>query len=561
MIYLIALILTAVSLGTNPHIPQPTSFKQRFSIAHDNLQAAVQTRGINIRWYEDFYTALLRVGFAALTAASEAVFLNEGRSVEVRQFTWLEEDRLDEFETVKNEQGTFSNTQQFQILEEYGLPPSSPGGTDKGGVWESGFAKERKFEQKEGELSAKDSFVYPTPRTGGVGAVQRTTKFYLLMIYLRGILFLIGGYIAYGLGILLDSVGITSRPRWLRKLVGRSLKKTRKEKRGRRPGSPIDDWVFSVDGKFFTAGDVDIEPEMRKVLMTEFPGERVDELLDKRLYDWWKGGGIFGTKDESDDYTPPVDDDDDDTTSVISMSTAMSESHHGDEDDAWESEPDGQRTPTQPTQNSSWSFSGVETRESTPDLTDSPLDPATLARLLNPQDNESRELARILASHLASSQTSGIMTRSRYRRERESERAKILLAGRLPHPSAASSSKTYSSPNISLYDSTKQAGPRPLTSAEESEVLESLILNRRRKHAPPPRPSGTSGDTDADDEANRQAGPPCVVCQTAARTIIAWPCRCLCVCEDCRVSLALNNFGNCVTCRRSVQGFVRLYVP
>ena len=307
-----------------------------------------------------------------------------------------------------------------------GLPPSSPGGTDKGGVWESGFAKERKFEQKEGELSAKDSFVYPTPRTGGVGAVQRTTKFYLLMIYLRGILFLIGGYIAYGLGILLDSVGITSRPRWLRKLVGRSLKKTRKEKRGRRPGSPIDDWVFSVDGKFFTAGDVDIEPEMRKVLMTEFPGERVDELLDKRLYDWWKGGGIFGTKDESDDYTPPVDDDDDDTTSVISMSTAMSESHHGDEDDAWESEPDGQRTPTQPTQNSSWSFSGVETRESTPDLTDSPLDPATLARLLNPQDNESRELARILASHLASSQTSGIMTRSRYRRERESERAKIL---------------------------------------------------------------------------------------------------------------------------------------
>lgn len=77
VIYSVALVFTAVSLGTNPHIPQPTSFRQRFSIAHDNLQAAVQTRGINIRWYEDFYTALLRVGFAALTAASEAVFLNE----------------------------------------------------------------------------------------------------------------------------------------------------------------------------------------------------------------------------------------------------------------------------------------------------------------------------------------------------------------------------------------------------------------------------------------------------------------------------------------------------
>lgn len=563
VIYLVALVLTAVSLGTNPYIPQPTSFKQRFSIAHDNLQAAVQTRGINIRWYEDFYTALLRVGFAALTAASEAVFLNEGRSVEVRQFTWLEEDRLDEFETVKNEQGAFSNTQQFQILEEYGLPPSSPGGTDKGGVWESGFAKERKFERKEGELSGKDSFVYPTPRTGGVGAVQRTTRFYLLMIYLRGILFLIGGYVAYGLGMLLDSIGITSRPRWLRKLVGRSLKKTRKEKRGTSSGSPSDNWFFSADGKFFMSGDVDvdIEPDMRKQLMTEFPGERVDELLDKKLYDWWKGGGWFGTKDESDDYTPPTNDDNDDTTSVISVSTAMSESHHSDEDDAWESEPDGQRTPTQSANNPSWSFSGVETRESTPDLIDSPLDAATLARLLNPQDKDSRDQARILASHLSSSQPSGIMTRSRYRREQESERARILLAGRRPHPPVASSSKPYFSPNISLYNSTKEAGPRPLTSTEEAEVLESLILNRRRKHAPPPRPNPTPGDTDADDEANRQAGPPCVVCQTAARTIIAWPCRCLCVCEDCRVSLALNNFGNCVTCRRSVQGFVRLYVP
>lgn len=566
VIYSVALVFTAVSLGTNPHIPQPTSFRQRFSIAHDNLQAAVQTRGINIRWYEDFYTALLRVGFAALTAASEAVFLNEGRSVEVRQFTWLEEDRLDEFETMKNEQGPFSNSQQFQILEEYGLPPSSPGGTDRGGVWESGFGKERKFEQKEGQLSGKESFIYPTPRAGGVGAVQRTTRFYLLMIYMRGILFLIGGYIAYGAGLVLDSIGITSRPRWLRKLVGRSLKKTRKEKRVSRegPASRIDNWVFSEDGKLFTAagnGDYDIEPEMRGRLMTEFPGERVDELLDSKLYDWWKSGGWFGTKDESDDYKPPADIDNDDTTSMISMSTAISETYQSDEDDVWESEPEGQRTPTQSIHNPAWSFSGIGTRESTPDLADTPLDPVTLARLLNPQDKESRDQARILASHLASPQSSGIVTRSRYRREQESERAKILLAGRLPHPSTTSPSKTYSSPNISLFDSTKEAGPRPLTSAEEAEVLESLILNRRKKYAPPLQSNTDGGDANADDEANRQAGPPCVVCQTAARTIIAWPCRCLCVCEDCRVSLALNNFGNCVTCRRSVQGFVRLYVP
>ncbi|KIX08616.1 uncharacterized protein Z518_03272 [Rhinocladiella mackenziei CBS 650.93] len=570
LIYLVALTFTAVSLGTNPHIPQPTSLNERLSIAHDNLQAAVQTRGVNIRWHEDFYTALLRVGFAALTAASEAVFLNEGRSVEVRQFTWLEEDRLDEFESARSERGAFSNNQQFQILEEYGLPPSSPGGTDKGGVWESGYAKERKFDKKEGELESKDSFVYPTPRTGGVGAVQRTTRFYLLMIYLRGIVFLIGGYIGFGFGILLDSIGITARPRWLRKIVGRSLKRMNAERNAMNHGGALDFWFLTEDGKLVTPGDneVDIEPELRRRLTTEFSEDEVDELLDSKLYDWWKSGGWFGTKDDSGDYQPSTTDDVDDTTSMISISTEASvDANEGDEENEWESEAEGQRTPTQSSVEPSWSFSAIDTRESTPGVTDSPLDAATLARLLNPPDKESREEARILASHLASASSdypsAGIMTRSRYRREMESERARVLLAGRTPHPAKSDSqSQSIHVPTISLYNEANTSGPRPLTSTEETEVLESLILSRRRKHAPPPRTKNGMQDRAADeDEDSGRAGPPCVVCQTAARTIIAWPCRCLCVCEDCRVSLALNNFGNCVTCRRSVQGFVRLYVP
>lgn len=291
--------------------------------------------------------------------------------------------------------------------------------------------------------------------------------------------------------------------------------------------------------------------------MTEFSAERVDELLDAKLYDWWKTGGWFGTKDDSDDYRPPPDTDFDDTTSVISMSTAASESQGSDDENEWESEPEGQRTPTQGDRVPTWSFSAVDTRESSPGVTDSPLDATALARLLNPRDKAAQQEARILASHLSSSQSSGIVTRSRYRREVESERARILLAGRVPHHLASSASNTDPSPNISLYNS-NSTGPRPLTTTEEAEILESLILSRRKRHASAPSHSTVADD---EDEANRQAGPPCVVCQTAARTIIAWPCRCLCVCEDCRVSLALNNFGNCVTCRRSVQGFVRLYVP
>ncbi|KIW87938.1 uncharacterized protein Z519_11523 [Cladophialophora bantiana CBS 173.52] len=565
LIYLVALTLTAVSLGTNPQIPRPTTLKERFIIAHDNLQAAVQTRGIEIRWHEDFYTTLLRSGFAALTAASEAVFLNEGRAVEVRQFTWLEEDRLDEFDAAMREMGPFQsafpNSQQFQILEEYGLPPSRPGAADKGGVWESGYSKERKLDKKENE--AKDSFVYPTPRAGGVGAVQRTTRFYLLMIYVRGIIFLVAGYIGFGIGVLLDTVGITARPRWLRRIVGRSLKRMNAKPSGLNSEGMLDFWILSEDGKLTIASsdEVDIEPEMKRRLMTEFPGERIDELLDTKLYEWWKSGGWFGTKDDSGDYQPSNADDCDDTTSVISTSTeASTHNSDGDEENAWESEPDGSRTPTQSSTGQSWSFSGVVTRESTPAFTDSPLDAATLARLLNPPDRESREEARILASHLATvpANSPGVMTRSRYRREIESERARILLAGRSPAPAT---SNHHRAPTISLYQEPQPTGPRPLTPIEEAEVLESLILNRRRKHAPPvPPPQSGTPDTGNPDQ-DRQYGPPCVVCQNAPRTIIAWPCRCLCVCEDCRVSLAWNNFGSCVTCRRTVQGFVRLYVP
>ncbi|EXJ84139.1 hypothetical protein A1O3_04806 [Capronia epimyces CBS 606.96] len=568
IVYLVALTLTAVSLGTNPRIPQPTSIKERFSIAHDNLQAAVQTRGVNIRWYEDFYTALLRIGFAALTAASEAVFLNEGRSVEVRQFTWLEEDRLDEFEAARGAVGALTSNQPFQILEEYGLPPSSPGGTDKGGAWESGYSKERKFDKKQGELEGKDSFVYPTPRAGGVGAVQRTTRFYLLMIYLRGIIFLIGGYIGFGLGVLLDAVGITARPRWLRKIVGRSLKRLNAQNNHVHNDATRDVWILTEDGKLAIPinDEVDVEPEMRRRLMTDFPEERVDELLDSKLYDWWKAGGWFGTRDDSGDYQPSMGGDLDDTTSVVSMSTeAGADRSEADEDEEneWESESEGRRTPIQTSTGPGWSFSELPTRESTPDVPDLPLDPATLARLLNPQDQESREEARILASHLASASsnasTGGIMTRSRYRREMEKERARILLAGRTSdHPE----SRSAHAPAISLYNSSHPTGPRPLTAAEEAEVLESLILGRRRRRATSSHEqTHTPSNLVEDHDESEHAGPPCVVCQTAPRTIIAWPCRCLCVCEDCRVSLALNNFGNCVTCRRAVQGFVRLYVP
>jgi Zinc finger, C3HC4 type (RING finger) len=558
-IYLLALLLTALSLGSNTDIPQPTNLWERFVIAHENLQAALQIKGLSIKWHEDIYTALLRIGFIALTAASEAVFLNEGRSVEMHRFTWLEEDRLDDVRLDRENRLSrpANDDSNFHITEEYGLPPA-PGGDGVPTDWRSGYDKERKLKdansKNQNAVFEDDKVtVYPNPRTSGVGAVQRSTRFYLLYLFWRGILFLLGGWFAFFMGLFLDRIGVTVRPRWLRKLVGGSRKRAAfeterlKVKKSLGEQDMLDFWYLTDEGELVTPekDELDIEHEMRRRIMMEYPAEqtvRVEIKLDDKLYQWWKMHGWWGTRDDSGDYRPPPEEDFDDTTSVVSMSTATSTSDEGE----WESESDGRRTPTQ----TSPFPSRHSTRESTP--FDSPLDTATLARLLNPPDRASKDEARILASHLSATDPTSpwasnkILTRSQYHRQIESERTRILFAGRHSPPNSLLAPTTA----ITSSSTTR----RPLTPAEESEILESLILSRRQNSHQQPRSGAPSSPTTS-------PGPLCVVCQSSARTIIAWPCRCLCVCEDCRVSLALNNFGNCVTCRRSVSGFVRLWVP
>ncbi|RPA92276.1 hypothetical protein L873DRAFT_1710809 [Choiromyces venosus 120613-1] len=79
-----------------------------------------------------------------------------------------------------------------------------------------------------------------------------------------------------------------------------------------------------------------------------------------------------------------------------------------------------------------------------------------------------------------------------------------------------------------------------------STSLESIILQQRR----PSTSTSPAGSYSS-----------CVVCQSATRTIIVWPCRCLALCEDCRICLAHNNYKSCVCCRQGVEGFSRIYVP
>lgn len=272
--------------------------------------------------------------------------------------------------------------------------------------------------------------------------------------------------------------------------------------------------------------------------------QEADEArLDTKLYNWWKIGGSWGEQDESPDYMPT--DTEDDTTSIVSSQATESEWEEFNDDE------DGRRTPTQEDP-----FPGRSPRETL-------LDTASLARLLDPRDQESREEARILAAHLAAENDNRIMTRSQYRRRRELERARVLMpARRLNVPSQSSSSPSASEKR------------RPPTAEEEAEMLEALILARRREaqaktrdngtHPYHQHPNQTASHPQQDDSWQTGVGPDgpqCVVCQANPRSIIAWPCRCLCVCEECRVSLAMNNFATCVTCRQEVVGFVRLWVP
>ena len=525
VIYGLALVITAFSLPLGEG--QSATFWERLALANENMQGSNQIRGIRVNRHEDYYTTLLRVGYVSLTAASEAVFLNEGRAVIAKQMTWLERDRLEEIEASRRENATRRTPQNHfdgPLFDAVGF-----GGFDlpeQRTEWESGYKREKKFEMpKSGSRQVR-----PQAELGGVGAVRASVRLWHCLSFFRAIGLLVLRWIAYGMSRILDRLGINARPLWLKRLSRANRAKAAPKRSS--PSGPVDFWVLTDDGELELPADheFDVELEMQKQEQSR-PGmwDAADERrLDERLYSWWKTGGSWGNQDHTPDYHPPMDDDD--TTSVISMSTCGSESE-------WEDEAsDGRRTPTQSNPYPHYS------RDSTP-APEPLLDMSTFARLLDPRDRESREEARILAAHLnASREPDRIMTRSQYKKQVEKDKARVLLSSRLhTHMSTTTSNTEIRKPSTD----------------EETEILEQLILSRRAETSASSDPNTwESGATGLGPN-----GPPCVVCQTNPRSIITWPCRCLCICEDCRVSLAMNNFGSCVTCRQEVGGFMRLWVP
>ena len=293
-------------------------------------------------------------------------------------------------------------------------------------------------------------------------------------------------------------------------------------------------WMLSEDGQKMRLPhdlDIDIEYETRKRLLhQEGPVDGSEQAVDSQLYRWWSLGGWWGDVDSSGDYQPANDDDD--TTSVVS--TVLGDEGNDTEDNtAWESEADenGRRTPTQQDYLSAPAVRR-RMRSPSPGLEEEEDAMSRIARLLDPKSLEEKQEARMLSRHLAQDRP---MTRSRYQAQLDTEKLRLVAPG-------------------------VAAAQQTLTQEEEEDLLEQIILSRRR--AAPAAVASDSTQTWAQGASGLgENGPVCVVCHTSPRCILVWPCRCLSLCEDCRVSLAMNNFGSCVCCRRDVVAFSRLFVP
>ena len=542
VIYGLALLLCFISPPTDS-IP-PRNLRERFTMARENMQANAQISSIRLNLHEDFYTALLKIGFSALTAASEAVYLNEGQRINVATLTWLEEERMKEIEAFEHA-GDPAHSLSMGLED---AAENEKGDTLEASQWQSGYSRQTNIKV------AKSVSRSGGHRADGIGHMQRGGRYLMAYEYFEGIFWLFWGWLKLVANKTLDKAGVSRRPQWLRSPRRKSgvEKHLPDDGLGSHSRLPVlDFWLLSDEGVLSLPDDddVDVEQETRKRLLAaadnEWEDVPDDDQVDRALYDWWKHNGWWGERDESGSYAPSQAGDstiEDDLTSVISEKTTVSDNGSADDCSERPEIDSGRSTPTQ-----KYPYRHTPDRSPSPPpqhFTDHALDPAYLARLLNPSDPAARSEAQMLAHHFSSP---SITTRSAYNHSLSFRAAKLLTSTRLRPPGSTIPTSG------------------PLTKEEEAQLLEQMILSRRSSSQQQRTHDGSESSTAkswrAGGEGAGSGGPQCVVCQCSPRTVLAWPCRCLSLCEDCRVSLAMNNFATCVCCRRDVVGFSRLFVP
>lgn len=52
----------------------------------------------------------------------------------------------------------------------------------------------------------------------------------------------------------------------------------------------------------------------------------------------------------------------------------------------------------------------------------------------------------------------------------------------------------------------------------------------------------------------------CLICKANKRNIVTWPCRCLALCDECRILLGYKGFSTCVSCDSDVKGYSKLNI-
>lgn len=508
-------------LLSSPRQWKGLSVLEKVKLAHANMSASASWIKIKLSIEDDFYHFLLRIGYQIMMAAAEAVYFNEGLRVTLRPETWLERARYDEAIKAGRTRPSVIPLElhtEFAGGDGFGLVDEPPQLGPDGMPLPSGYAHQRKTMQhlsKSGAAAIKEE---------GVGISQRSGRWYMSWKLIEQIAELLGYCVARLLLGCWEAVRRQSEPPlWLLQAANVHAPGRPDKLDGRAQRQTLQFWRLTDSGAMQVVEDgaeVDVETETRRrfAFQDESTPDQVEQTrLDSHLYDWWKKGGWWGEVDASADYTPGGDDMD--TTSIASGSTS-----------AWETESmssaasDATVVPRRVRAGSPFVAGDKQQR-----LDD-------LAKLLDPQSLEEKQEARLLAHRLRQDTLqTGAMTRSQYRRSVLQERLSVL-------PGSSQSRSPLLSPD------------------DEALMLQHLIVTRRRTG---------SGWSDADEGRSWQqggagmgdGGPKCAVCQSVPRTILVWPCRCLSLCEECRVTLAESNFATCVCCRRDVVAFSRLYVP
>ncbi|KAG5985112.1 hypothetical protein E4U55_001361 [Claviceps digitariae] len=389
------------------------NLRQRLANAHGNMQANMSLAAIHITRDMDFYTALLRTGFTAITMASEAVYLNEERSVNVQRHTWLEEARFREVEELRSQDVGMRFANDY--IGTIGLIPVKEGTKPSA----SGFGRERAAQKVTRGRSVKG---------GGLttGVMERSSTWVMALEYLLNITRLFGRVGALSLLWFLGLLRFRRQPACLLWLA-----------RSRKPGTghraSMKENPDSLKHTSYSPGKhvfphiegIDVEYEFRQANVNQD-----EDSLDAELYNYWASGGWWGVDDMSGDYIPKESSEVWDTTSVLSTSSFEA-------DDEVRERPTFKHDNHDNLRQTSTTLS-CESRAVTEPIWDT----NHLARLLHPATVEEKEEAQALSAHL---QCDKVMTRSAFRRHEQARRSRVLL-----HPGIASHNMS-----VSRYQNTR----------------------------------------------------------------------------------------------------------